>query len=454
MVSSGLTLPAAILLLLPFTSLSYSEVAHRSLWEYPKAFDFYNQNCECSGNSQDQQNAFYDNPCPQCKDDFSHFHCNSCCAGGASSLKIKWHGCNSILSLTQENMERCDISEDSKIANLSTRVKFIDCDCYDQVISLGTGDFSECSLFDSVETFSDDAQPNDDDIPFNPANVFCMVSTSIINRRNQVVVNLTQPLPDPLGLQQYMNQNTTDTSTSIFHTFLDTSCELLQGNDHIHPIYPGFGKVPDSCPGNGFIDMYDKMPESFDRYTGIPSAGIFWFQFLDGTSVSFSPSASDFDDDINFDFTFSTCSCNQCPTEVPTLQPSASTTYPPTPLITPVPPTVVPLECGNPDFARDNEICKCPEPMLDICDNFAFENCVTKTDNEKICTPVSTLFGHENSNRNLEKLELVVKHIEEFGWSPDHIDSKYSDPQWIQEQVSYHSEQIQRLQSTNSFDFP
>ena len=458
MVSPEQTLPIAILLLLPFTSLSSnSEVATRSLWEFPKAFDFYNQKCACSGTSQDQQNAFYDNPCPQCENEFSHFHCNSCCAGGASSLKIKWHGCNSEVSFTQEKMERCDIAEDSKIANLSTRIKFIDCDCYDQVISSGTGDFSECSLFNSVETFSDDIPSDDDDIPFSPENVFCIVSTSIINRRNDVVVNLTQPLPNPLGLHQYLNKKTTDASTNTFHTFFDTSCELLQGNDHIRPVYPGFGKAPDSCPENGFIDMYGKMPESFDPYIGIPSAEIFWFQFLDGTSASFSPSVSDFDDAINFDFTFSTCSCIQCPTEVPTLQPSTPPSYLPTPRITPGPasmPVNPVVLCENPDFARDNEICNCPIPELIECDDFAFKNCVNKTNQTLECSPVSYFFGNDDFNRNLEELELVVRHVEEFGLSSDHIDSKYHDPQWIQEQVAYHSEQIQVLQTSNSFAHP
>ena len=66
--------------------------------DYP-TFDyfFYNDKCKSScAVTATMSNRLIMNSCPKFMQEYTHEHCNMCCSGGVSSLKILWHECGGI----------------------------------------------------------------------------------------------------------------------------------------------------------------------------------------------------------------------------------------------------------------------------------------------------------------------------------------------------------------------
>jgi len=92
----------------------------RELLHVGLPFDYVNADCRavCSGDEDDNNTGTIApvlNPCPQCGPDYSAQHCNSCCHGGASSLKVRWHGCAGNVSLPslRQSLEDCGVDPGS-----------------------------------------------------------------------------------------------------------------------------------------------------------------------------------------------------------------------------------------------------------------------------------------------------------------------------------------------------
>lgn len=476
--SSNQIIPS-IFCFLSLVSASYADYEQqgRKLWNFPRAFDFYNNQCQQATVSLGSQD-FYNNPCPKCSERFSHFHCNSCCAGGASSMKMAWNGCNGNLTFTLEGIDRCDVTDITDITQVNdegSKLKFIDCECYDQVIKGGTNDFSKCNLSDSISTFDAANYQTVQDTGGYPSTLICIVSTYQVDDSDQIIVNLTQALPNPLGLQQSLGMigSTTSGIEQLTVTFFDTSCQLSDGNDYIRPLYPGFGKAPGSCPGDGFVDMHGKMPLEADAYIGIPIDES-WFEFLDGTSTSFSPSREDYDTDINFDFTFSSCACirnltmypSAAPSRLPSMLPSLKRTDIPdlTPSVGPVfspaqAPAIAPIDplsglCYGFD-ADLQPMCACQYSELKECIVFATTQCVGNGGNYPVdgfCPIYEYLYGDQppasenkrSNQRHLKEVDQIMELIEQYGMTVFGKDSKYSNLAWIQEHISYHQAKLQK----------
>jgi hypothetical protein len=80
--------------------------------------------------------------------------------------------------------------------------------------------------------------------------------------------------------------------------------------------FSSYGKFPDSCPSEGFIDLdlpgKPPLPAPLNPYQGIPNETMWWFEFLDGTSVEYWPTNDT--QDMYFDPTFAVCHCYDCDT--------------------------------------------------------------------------------------------------------------------------------------------
>ena len=65
----------------------------------PYFWFFYNDKCKSScGVTATMSNRLIMNSCPKFMQEYTHEHCNMCCSGGVSSLKILWHECGGIFS--------------------------------------------------------------------------------------------------------------------------------------------------------------------------------------------------------------------------------------------------------------------------------------------------------------------------------------------------------------------
>lgn len=64
----------------PVLNTDYNKIENRNLFEIPSAFDYYNHVCQSHCNGDDSSTLFGEvlstNPCPKCKDKYSHEHCN------------------------------------------------------------------------------------------------------------------------------------------------------------------------------------------------------------------------------------------------------------------------------------------------------------------------------------------------------------------------------------------
>jgi len=136
----------------------------RKLFELGSPFESFNEECRASSScsspsSEDETTTLAPalNPCPLCGGYYSSQHCHSCCYGGATSLKVRWHGCMGTASIPtlEEGMEDCGLDAG---AYDDAGFRFVDCGCYDDLLDErvrngGDGDIGsvECETFTTVD---------------------------------------------------------------------------------------------------------------------------------------------------------------------------------------------------------------------------------------------------------------------------------------------------------------
>jgi hypothetical protein len=233
-----------------------SAVHGRQLSEPEAPFDFYNNACkkECEG---DEGLTLFDNACPKCPDKYESEHCNHCCYAGASSLKFRWHGCPSTITFASSNEQVEDCSLEAEDRAPTDGIRFIDCACYDRINTPETFDPSACQLLESV-TFTD-TRGTDSDI--------CIVSVNELDTFGPVI-DFSKPLPAIIGLVHHPLTELEENSTSSFwnpyplRTYFDTTCSINENGTEpfVLPLFPGYGKLPNSCPSIGFVDL--ETPDS------------------------------------------------------------------------------------------------------------------------------------------------------------------------------------------------
>ena len=307
----------------PKTHISGRGSSHsRELFVLPDPFEFYNDACEAScGDSEDEEMDPFYNACPKCPEKYSA--CNSCCFDGASSLKLRWHGCPGTLTLATPDQAQ----EDCEIETLEpqdTTVRFVDCACFDEITIPGSAAMG-CGLFDSITLAMLTSSTYFD---------ICLVSVHHLAEPG-FVIDLSKSLPAIIGIQfvGFEEVEPTDPSWNPYSlvTYFDTTCELLQDPQvpFAHPLFPGYGKFSNTCPDVGFIDLETGdtalLPQAIDHLDGYPPANAFWFEFIDGTSTGFFSKTPQ--DSYFFQPTFATCACTECDSEdeatgSPTLAPT------------------------------------------------------------------------------------------------------------------------------------
>ena len=311
----------------------------RDLLSLPRPFDYYNEACRDKCDGVEEHRPFL-NACPKCPEKYSA--CNSCCYGGASSLKMRWHGCDGNLTLTTPLQAYSDCNTDLPESN-ETTARFIDCACLDVISDPGIPKVG-CGLYESIEmnhwissSFFD----------------VCLVSVIQLSG-DRIFHDLSSPLPEVIGIEysSFENEHQTDTSQkNDSTTYFDTTC-YVDGNAQVpypYPIFPGYGKFPGTCPGEGFIDLEvddaAPLPDKINHFYSSPPSEALWFEFLDGTSSGFWPESHEIAD--HFNPKFSVCACNECqngksvapietsttvePTFTPTMTPTRKKKSPPTP---------------------------------------------------------------------------------------------------------------------------
>jgi hypothetical protein len=300
----------------------------RELFDLPSPFEFYNKACIDSCHALDHQEPFL-NACPKCPDKYTA--CNNCCYGGASSLKMRWHGCPGKVSLVPPDQARDDCEVDA--VSEKTDARFVDCDCYDRLTSSRESD-TPCDLFESISLTTSESSSS-----FQ----MCLVSVTIL-RGNELVSDLSSPLPSILGVEytsfEKVNRTEATWNPNPSRTYFDTTCAYDGASmvQYPFPLFPGYGKFPGTCQAEGFIDFKAAgifpLPEGIDHYQGSPPNEAYWFEFVDGTSPMFWPELSD-GRAQHFNPMFAVCACVDCeqttvlnrPSEsvAPSTSPSAGT---------------------------------------------------------------------------------------------------------------------------------
>lgn len=426
-----------------------SRIIHqgRQLFELATPFDNRNQACraQCDAHSYDAVtveaaaaatatlNPFLD-PCPACpvQDQYCGQQCRSCCQGGASSLKMQWHGCPGTFSLAsaRDFMNDCGGEEESFLntteEEAESPVRFVDCVCYDAMLrkylnSNNDEPFTGCSLTTTHETLPEEEFAKHE---------ICVVSVTRSDDTGAndtggttgLTVDLSKPLPDVIGivlerkllaLDGSLREENTTQSVRI-PTYIDTTCF---GSPFVNPVFPGYGKFLHSCPHMAFVDLQlpgkPPLPSGLHHYTGYPPLEMFWLEFLDGTSVGFWPSEGSDDTVFSFHPTFAVCECQDCvsapnsepPTtsEPPTQEPRPSSPMPsihnaatesPSASL-PDNPSAKPSHEPSPSTTGDG----CPSPQSTRCAHFALYNCLnrgTEAGLESLC-----LYGEEPAGRFL-----------------------------------------------------
>lgn len=303
-------------------------IMSRRLFDLPHPFNFYSSSCaqNCHGISGNLDPFL--NACPQCPDKYESAHCNHCCHGGASSLKLRWHGCHGTVTFSTCEQARQNCEVDS----CSDGVAFVSCECY-ELLKAGANFESapECDVMSSIELD-----------PTNETRTFDICLASVNDADGPVTVDMSVPLPDVIGLVHQPSVTTEGSrgSSRPFQTYFNTSCGILDASSapYVLPLFPGYGKFPNSCPNTSFIDLELSgevvLSEAIDHFNGRPPIESFWYEFIDGTSASFWPQNGEGFD--FFDPTFAACECNECPSSAPSLVPSVLASFHPS-LTTPSP---------------------------------------------------------------------------------------------------------------------
>lgn len=296
----------------------------RALFEIPSTFDFYNNLCHTRCEEATELLPFL-NACPQCPDHYESAHCNKCCQGGASSIKLLWHGCAATLTFasTRERWDDCGVK-----TPFEARPRFVDCDCYDTLLDPANFDPFGCVLYDTI-TMPEGSIHSD----------VCIVSTKSATFGHQIdidilAIDFSTPLPAVLGLinEVEVPVGPNDARMNVLATYFDTTCIVANEDSPIVlPIFPGYGKFPNTCHDFGFIDLQNgnpPLPDSIEHFVGYPPREAEWYEFIDGTSMAFWPATTDGEGTF-FEPSFATCQCSKCDSEVESIPPSKAMTQPP-----------------------------------------------------------------------------------------------------------------------------
>eukprot|EP00544_Gedaniella_sp_CCMP2646_P013329 CAMPEP_0202482634 /NCGR_PEP_ID=MMETSP1361-20130828/2021_1 /ASSEMBLY_ACC=CAM_ASM_000849 /TAXON_ID=210615 /ORGANISM="Staurosira complex sp., Strain CCMP2646" /LENGTH=481 /DNA_ID=CAMNT_0049110591 /DNA_START=11 /DNA_END=1452 /DNA_ORIENTATION=+ len=322
---------------------------HRQLFDPRAPFDFYNDACEseCQGNNE---LSLFDNACPKCPESYESQHCNHCCYDGASSLRLRWHGCPGEVSFASisRGVQDCGLEPDDRAA--TDGIRFISCSCYETIQTPDTFDESACQPLSTTTTILASSV----DVTGSIDSDICIVAVKELGG-GAAVIDLSKPLPDVIGLVHTPLEENDEQYTSQYwndyplRTYFDTTCSIIDQDlaPYVLPLFPGYGKIPNSCPTVGFIDLWEddtpRLPGDLDHSKGEPSTEPFWYEFIDGTSTGFWPKEGEEGGQVSFDPTFAVCACNECGPSTPTpSNPGAEPTGSPT-TRAPIQPTASPV---------------------------------------------------------------------------------------------------------------
>ncbi len=162
---------------------------NRQLFDPRPPYDFYNGACqsECAG---DDDLMPFDNACPKCPEKYESQHCNHCCYGGASSLRIRWHGCPGVVTFASSEQGTQDCELDADETSIVDALRFIECSCYELINTPETFDASACQPLATTLTISSDDGMDSD---------ICIVSVTEKNE-GTTLIDLSKPLPNVIGL--------------------------------------------------------------------------------------------------------------------------------------------------------------------------------------------------------------------------------------------------------------
>jgi hypothetical protein len=177
----------------------------------------------------------------------------------------------------------------------------------------------------------------------------CIVSTKSAAFGRQIdtdilAIDFSTPLPAVLGLINAVKApiGPNDARMNVLATYFDTTCIVAdEDSPFVLPIFPGYGKFPNTCHDSGFIDLQKgnpPLPDSIEHFVGNPPLEADWYEFIDGTSIAFWPATPDAAG-IFFEPSFATCQCSKCDSEVESIPPTNEITQPPNAMPSPTFPT-------------------------------------------------------------------------------------------------------------------
>jgi hypothetical protein len=435
---------------------------NRRTFELATPFDAMNAECkaQCFGRAfvETATMAPYLNPCAACllPDEYCGQHCRSCCHGGASSLKLRWHACPGILSLASDDDFESDCGRSkwndpvSLLNPGGADARFIPCDCYDIILSRhlhGKEQNKDCAMSPTYDIPPDTCERHE----------ICIVSIAKHTQLGMIVgdetihwtVDFAKPLPHIIGIvlepsSRLPNdtENAAPSSPSksnLIVTYIDTSCF---GSPAVNPVFPGYGKFLHSCPNMAFIDLNHpgkpSLPNSIDHYDGEPPHDTFWIEFLDGTSTGFWPAKEANESAFYLNPTFAICGCQQCsnfnvtvPQNESSEAPSQDRDRPPV-----VEQTASPSTSREPSIAiKDNVVAS----QDTHCAQYAAANCRMDGSEPTVESPCV----YEDAFRSLEEMINVLReddidriHNIILGW----YETGQLSKDWLSKEIYRHGE--------------
>lgn len=213
---------------------TYRIHSSRRLVEAASPFEARNQACKTSCAAKARDDSFtlapFLGPCPACPatEEYCGQQCRSCCQGGASMLKMKWHGCPGNLSLAspRDFVQDCGGAKvkeatfsrpNTNAENENGVVRFVDCLCNDTMLqnflnrnTRGDGRVIRCQLSTSTEILSETDKDARHEICIAAVAQRCNGSTAL-------TVDFSTPLPDVVGfiMERKLNGDLKRTRSSV-----------------------------------------------------------------------------------------------------------------------------------------------------------------------------------------------------------------------------------------------
>ncbi len=229
-------------------------------------------------------------------------------------MRLRWHGCPGEVTFVSvsQGVQDCGLDPDDRAP--TDGIRFVECSCYETINTPDTFDPSACQPLATTLVLTS-SYGIDSDI--------CIVSVEELDG-GAALIDLSKPLPQVIGLVHSPLSDEEEDYTSQYwnpyplRTYFDTTCDIIDEETapFVLPLFPGYGKIPDSCPSNGFIDLWEddtpRLPDDINHTDGELSTELFWYEFVDGTSTGFWPTGEEGDSAVWFNPTFAVCACNDC----------------------------------------------------------------------------------------------------------------------------------------------